>query len=230
MTTTPPQRPPTIEVAPVERSHERAREAYNRMARWYDLMAAPFEGPHTRRMVEMLDVQPSEVALDVGFGTGDVVRELAERVGDDGRVAGVDISTKMKQVATEKLRRRELIDRTDLRVADACSLPFSDASFDVVCMSFTLELFSVDEMQQVLGECRRVLRPAGRLGITSMSSHQRTTMSRLYEALRQYFPAQLDCRPIPVDTVLEARHFDVRQMEWSTMAMIPVAIAVATPR
>lgn len=97
-------------------------------------------------------------------------------------------------------------------------------------MSFTFELFSVDEMQQVLGECRRVLRPTGRLGVTSMSSHERTTMARIYEGLRKYFPALLDCRPIPVDTVLELRHFDIRQMEWSTMAMIPVAIAVATPR
>ncbi len=97
-------------------------------------------------------------------------------------------------------------------------------------MSFTFELFSVDEMQQVLGECRRVLRPTGRLGVTSMSSHERTAMARIYEGLRKYFPTLLDCRPIPVETVLEVHHFDVRQVERSTMAMLPVAIAIAEPR
>ena len=230
MTTPNPDQPAPLEIAPVERSHDAARQAYDRMARVYDLMAAPFEGPHTRRMVELLKITPAEAVLDVGFGTGDVLCELAERVGPDGRVAGVDISPAMRDVAMEKLRRLDLGDGVDLQVADACSLPFDDDSFDVACISFTLELFSVDEMQQVLGECRRVLQPTGRLGVTAMSNHDRTAMARIYEWLRRYFPAYMDCRPIPVDTVVQNRHFHVVERERSSMAMIPVSIIVARPR
>lgn len=217
-------------VAPVERSHDQARRNYDRLARWYDLMASPFESRHRHKMLEMLDARRGESVLDVGFGTGDAVCELARSVGDTGTVAGIDISAAMKEVAAEKLRDHDLAGRAELHVGDACSLPFDDDRFDGACASFTLELFDIDEMQTVLGEIRRVLRPDGRLAIASLSNHRQTVMSRLYVAARRLFPAALDCRPIPVEDVIAQRHFDVRDSTHSTMAGIPVAVVVATPR
>ena len=48
-------------------------------------------------------------------------------------------------------------------------MPFANDSMDGVFMSFTLELFDTPEIPQVLGECNRVLRPAGRLAVVGMS-------------------------------------------------------------
>ena len=222
------ERPSTrFDVAPVERTHDQARQSYDRMARWYDAMAAPFEGPHLRRLVELLEVRQGEAALDVGFGTGDVVLELARAVGEEGGVVGIDISPQMKEVATAKLEEAGLEERVDLRVGDACKLPFSDASFDVVCSTFTVELFDLSEMEVVLEECRRVLRPAGRFGVAAMSSHRRTVMSAMYEAARKVAPQILDCRPIPVEEILEAAGFELKKVERGAMAGIPVAVVVA---
>ncbi len=218
-----------LDMAPVERSREQARQTYDRIARWYDLMAAPFEGPHLRRMLELLEVRPGETALDVGFGTGDVLVELARTVGPQGRVAGIDLSEKMKEVAAQKLDREDLSEEVELCVGDATSLPFEDQSFDVVCSTFTIELFELSEMEAVLGECRRVLRPGGRFGVAAMSTHESTGMSRLYQRARRHFPAALDCRPIPAEKILETNHFDIQRVERSSMAGIPVVIVVARP-
>ncbi len=218
---------PKFDVAPVERTREQAQRNYDRMARWYDVMAAPFEGPHLRRLVELLEVQQGEAALDVGSGTGDVVLQLAWAVGEKGRVSGVDISEKMNEVARGKVEQAGLEERVELWVGDACSLPFRDDSFDVVCSTFTVELFDLSEMEVVLGECRRVLRRDGRFGVAAMSSHRRTVMSAMYEAARKVAPQVLDCRPIPVEEMLEATGFELREVERGAMAGIPVALVVA---
>lgn len=220
---------PRQSVEPIERSHEQARQTYDRLAGWYDLVATPFEAPHRRRMVELLDVRRGESILEMGFGTGDVLYELAGRVGARGRVAGVDISPRMVEVATRKLEHAGFYNRTDLRVGDACEMPFDDDSFDAICSSFTLELFEVDEIPTVLGECRRLLREDGRLAVASMSSHVTTPMARLYQLARRLFPAALDCRPIPVERFLEDGGFSVRRSEHARMAGIPVAVVVASP-
>ena len=217
------------QIAPVERSHDEARANYDRLASWYDLVASPFEEPHRHRMVELLDVARAESILEVGFGTGDVLCELTSRVGAPGTVAGIDISPGMLQVATQKLRGAGLVERTDLRVGDACELPFDDHCFDAVCSSFTLELFGVDEIPTVLGECRRVLRDDGRFAVACMSNRKSTMTAQIYEWLRRLFPVAMDCRPIPAEYFLDESGFSVRHAEYHRMAGIPVAVIIASP-
>lgn len=218
---------PHREIAPVGRSRDEARASYDRLAPFYDVIASPFEGIHRHRMVEMLGATRGESVLDVGFGTGAVVTELAGEVGKTGMVAGIDISPEMKRVADKKIDRFGLEDRTDLRVGDACDLPFEDDSFDAVCASFTLELFELGEMHRVLEEWRRVLVEDGRVAVAALSTHERTMASRIYELLHRLFPSVLDCRPIPVEDILEEAGFSVREVVHAKMVRIPVAIVGA---
>jgi demethylmenaquinone methyltransferase/2-methoxy-6-polyprenyl-1,4-benzoquinol methylase len=72
-------------------------------------------------------------------------------------------------------------------------------------MSFTLELFDTPEIPKVLAECRRVLRPGGRLAVVSISKEQpRDPITRAFEWTHNHFPNLLDCRPVYARHALEA--------------------------
>ena len=95
--------------------------------------------------------------LDVGCGTGVLAREALRRVGQQGQVVGLDLNEGMLAVAA----RTE--PNIEWRRGDAASLPFEDASFDVVVSQFALMYFP--DRAASLREMWRTLAPGGRLGI-----------------------------------------------------------------
>ncbi|TGD73866.1 methyltransferase domain-containing protein [Mangrovimicrobium sediminis] len=102
-------------------------------------------------------VTPGQHVLDVACGTGVLARCAAGCVGQEGIVAGVDPGIGMLAVA------RDLAPQIDWREGSAESLPFDDASFDVVASQFGLMFFR--DRERALREMRRVLRPGGRLAV-----------------------------------------------------------------
>jgi glycosyltransferase involved in cell wall biosynthesis len=89
--------------------------------------------------------------LDIGAGSGVIAASLAERVGPEGRVVGVDLVD--QRVVTEGY---EFVQVTDT------SLPFEDGSFDLVLSNHVLDhVGGVPEKTHHLEEIRRVLRPGG---------------------------------------------------------------------
>jgi SAM-dependent methyltransferase len=102
-------------------------------------------------------------ALDLGCGDGRLTSELAA-----GRVTGADVST----VALSRARRRlgEAVGLLEL-MPDA-PLPFPDSSFDLVLCAETIE--HVRDVQSLVSEARRVLRPGGALALTT-PAHGRST-------------------------------------------------------
>jgi ubiquinone/menaquinone biosynthesis C-methylase UbiE len=181
---------------PVTRSRAAATRAYDRMSSW-SWLEEPFERRPRAIGLGLLSVHAGERVLELGCGAGGALIRLARAVGPSGCVVGLDLSPSMIHHAEARLRRARLADRVELRVADASSIPFDDASFDALFMSFTLELFDTPEIPLVLAECRRVLRSGGRLVVVALS---RATPigwpTRLYERLHDRFPTALDCRPI----------------------------------
>jgi len=217
-----------IGISRVQRSKAEAKEAYNRMSRWYDLLAGSSEQKLLQIGWEQLAVTEGEVVLEIGFGTGHALVALAQAAGDSGKVFGIDISEGMLRVARETLETAGLAERVELRLGDAAHLPLEDHSFDGVFMSFTLELFDTPEIPVVLAECQRVLRSGGRLAVVAMSKKGESgLMSRLYEWAHRQFPKYVDCRPIFVQKALEEAGFQVIDSELRSMWGLPVEIMVA---
>jgi ubiquinone/menaquinone biosynthesis C-methylase UbiE len=213
---------------PVVRSRSAARQAYDRASRWSGL-EEPFERRARTTGLRLLRVQPGARVLELGCGDGGALVTLARAVGPAGQVVGLDLSPAMVRRAATRLRRAGLAERTDLAVADACAIPFAEASFDAVFMSFTLELFDTPEIPLVLAECGRVLRPGGRIGVVSLSRAAPVRWpTRLYERLHDRFPATLDCRPIHARLALEAAGFEEARSEllplWGLRAEAVVAV------
>lgn len=112
-----------------------------------------------QRTFALLAPRPGEWALDVGCGTGDDVRALAELVRPGGVAIGVDVSETMVREARERAALSDL--PVEFHQASADSLPFTDASFDALRIERVLQ--HVPNPRSIILEMVRVARSGARL-------------------------------------------------------------------
>lgn len=112
-------------------------------------------------LVEPLGAQPGETVVDFGCGPGYVTAELAEVVGADGLVHGVDLNPDLLGVASTVAAEAGVADRVRLHQAGDATIPLPDASVDRVV--FKSVLLYVPDVDATLAEARRVLRPGGKV-------------------------------------------------------------------
>jgi len=211
----------------VFQSKSETKAFYNKIAKVYDLLAEHSEGPVRQAGLDELAVQVGEKVLEIGCGTGHCLVAIARSVGPRGKAYGVDISDQMLKHTQSLAEREQLADRVDLRCADATHLPLPDGNMDGIFMSFTLELFDTPEIPLVLAECKRALRPGGRIVVVGMSKEDaHGAVFEMYEWSHRHFPNFVDCRPIFVRRAIKAAGFSVRQARKMSM-WVPVEIVSA---
>ena len=213
------------EISRVTRSKEEAKASYDRISKWYDVLARS-ERKYGYKGLQKLSVKEGEIVLEIGFGTGHCIQSLARTVGNSGKVYGIDISQKMYDIALARIKRVGLSERVNLLCGDATILPFETNFFDAVFISFTLDLFDTPEIPTVLQECKRVLRSGGRICIVALSKKKKTSV-RLYEWFHRKFPKFVDCRPILVKKELEDINFQILNLEEMYMWGLPIEIVLA---
>ncbi len=202
----------------VLQTKDETRAFYDKIAGVYDLLAERSEEPVRRAGLDMLSVRTGARILEVGFGTGHSLMQLARAVGPAGRVFGIDLSEEMLRITQERAHEEGLDDRVELVCGDAVHLPYPSGMLDGIFMSFTLELFDTPEIPQVLAECRRVLKDGGRLVVVGMSRVQPDgLMTTVFEWTHRHFPNYLDCRPILVRRALEDAGFRIADYEITRM-------------
>jgi len=118
------------------------RAQFDKLAPVWDTLRRPDMLAPVESALDRLPTPPRRV-LDLGTGTGAVARLIAERF-PEAEVVGADISTQM----IEEARRLTESPRVRYEVADAQSLPFADASFDLVTLGNMIPFF--DELARVV--------------------------------------------------------------------------------
>lgn len=139
------------------------RAIFDRIAPDYDVAGPGCFAHFGRRLVEAVGVELGQRVLDVATGRGAVLFPAAERVGTTGEVIGIDLAEGMIRLTSDEARRRGLPAR--LRVMDAERLDFPDATFDRVLCAFGVMF--LPDLGRALREARRVLKPGGRLGVST---------------------------------------------------------------
>ena len=107
----------------------------------------------------LLELGPGQHVLDVGCGTGEDARTMAQRVAPDGRIVAVDGSQSM--IATAQRRAEGCGLPVAFQVADAQQLPFAEDSFDAARADRIF--MHLQSPAQALSEMMRVVRPGGRV-------------------------------------------------------------------
>src|SRR6202049_891025 len=116
--------------------------------------------PLTVRLLDDLDLHPGDRILELGAGTGELARRLAERVGPDGSVIASDVATGMVDLIGGTVAGLPNVTVAEIDGADIRLLAASPAA-----VVFRKGLMLVDAPESVLRECRRVLAPGGRIGL-----------------------------------------------------------------
>ncbi|MFD3515970.1 class I SAM-dependent methyltransferase [Streptomyces sp. NPDC058657] len=138
-----------------------------RAAAVFDALGADYEHAfggspaHHASLQRLLgDLAPGSRVLDVGSGTGRPTAAALSTAGHD--VLGVDVSPVMVGLA------RRQVPRAEFRHADIRDMPLADASFDAVCVYFSLLQMSRAEQTALLGRLARALRPGGHFAVATV--------------------------------------------------------------
>ncbi len=131
---------------------EQVRQMFSAIAPRYDVTNSVLSmGIHQgwrRVAVKTAKVLSGEKVLDCATGTGDLALAFKRAVGNDGKVIGTDFCAEMLEHAPQKAARAGL--EVEFSVADAQSLPFTNASFDVASIAFGIR--NVDDPVRCLRE------------------------------------------------------------------------------
>jgi SAM-dependent methyltransferase len=115
-----------------------------------------------RSLIEAARIQPEELVLDVGCGTGVLDRWLVHRTDGSNHIIATDIHRSLLREARALARLEGLEGSITFQLGNAEALPFHDDTFDVALSSTVMELLDADQM---LREMVRVTKPGGRVGV-----------------------------------------------------------------
>ena len=141
---------------------EQTPETKGNVIHWagpYDALTNYILRPSQKSIGFLAQVKSGDKVLDVGCGSGRLTLAAQEWAGAEGEAVGIDPSPEMIRIARRNAARAGLMAKFELGVAE--SLPFPDASFDLVLNRLMLHHLPVDLRQRGLTEMRRVLKPGG---------------------------------------------------------------------
>jgi len=166
-------------VAEGDKAH-RVRGVFDSVASKYDLMNDLMSvGMHRAwkaYAVLVAGVRPGDAVLDIAGGTGDMAQAFAKQAGSQGLVVHTDINLAMLRQGRDRLLDEGLMLPTT--VCDAEALPFPDARFNLVCVSFGLR--NMTHKDRALAEMARVLKPGGKLLVLEFSKVPQA-LSKVYD-------------------------------------------------
>jgi SAM-dependent methyltransferase len=138
------------------------------------------------KAIEALGPGDGDIVLDIGCGAGQTLLQLAERVGTEGQVIGVDVAPLLLEIAK---RRTEHLNQVSLIHADAQSFDLPSESADAVFSRFGVMAFT--DPVAAFANFRRILRPGGALAFSCWRSLQENELD--------HFPLRAAGSPSTVD-------------------------------
>lgn len=163
-----------------ESKKEQVASMFNNIAKTYDFLnhflSLGIDIIWRKRAIkELKSIQP-KLILDVATGTGDFAFEALSLKPE--KIIGVDISEGMLSIANDKIAKRKLSEKFEVRLGDSEKLLFDDNTFDAATVSFGVRNF--ENLDKGLSDINRVLKSGGKLVVLEFSNPKKFPIKQLY--------------------------------------------------
>jgi len=152
------------------------QQGFDTVAPGYDHPSLAFFPQTAKSMMEFLGLNFDDQLLDVCTGTGVVALAAADKL-SKGKVTGIDLSNGMLEQAKRKASEKNL-SNTEFVQMDLDALDFDGKTFDAACSSFGL--FFMEDMTQALKNISAVVKPGGKIAISTFTGDAFLPMSDLF--------------------------------------------------
>jgi len=180
---------------------------FNAAADAFDNSALGFRDYFGRKTVEKLNLREGARVLDVCCGTGSSAIPAAELVGPSGFVIGIDLADRLLALAREKARQHAL-QNIAFHAADMLELDYTAESFGAVLCIFGI--FFVPDMPAAVRQLWRLVRPGGKLAITTWGRNVLEPANGLFWRSVRELRSELPIPSNPWDSIADPK--GLRQM------------------
>jgi ubiquinone/menaquinone biosynthesis C-methylase UbiE len=177
-----------------DRADSAVVEVFDQAASTYDRTGVTFFGPFGAELVRRAAIRPGDRVLDVGCGRGAVLFPAAHATGPAGQVLGIDLAPAMVELTRQDVAEAGLR-HVSVQIGDAQDPELPETSFDVVLAG--LVVFLLPDPPGALSAYARLLRPNGRLGISTLRAQDSAFIAAM-DALAAHLPAD---RPRPAPAI-----------------------------
>ena len=155
------------------------QNVFDNVTKQYDLMNDLMSfGSHRlwkKRFVSLMNIQPNENIIDIGSGTGDIVKLIDDNFSNVS-ITSIDLNLNMLKKAKQK--SRFINNKINWLNCNAENLPFKNDLFDKYIISFCLR--NVTLINNTLSEAFRILKPGGSFHCLEFSTPQTSVIKNLY--------------------------------------------------
>ena len=175
---------------PVEEKAKHVANVFHSVAQNYDIMNDLMSlGSH--RLIKNFTVQltalrSGQAVLDLAGGTGDFSLKFSPIVGNKGQVVLADINESMLRVGRNRIINKGNFTNISYSLADAEKLPFSENSFDCVCIAYGLR--NVTDKISALKSMFKVVKPGGKVVVLEFSKPRKKLISKAYDLYSKLWP------------------------------------------
>jgi len=199
---------------------------YDRTA-WFDDVWASLTGTKAQdRAIEVANIQDETTILDVAVGTGRLFNRIVER-NPNGRNFGIDISKGMLAKAKSRLSKQPNSNYS-LDIGSAFDITMENHSIDILFNNYMFDLISFDQMDVIIDEFSRVLKPDGKLVMVNMTKPEQLSAG-LYERIYRISPPLMGgCRGVQLSNLLTEHDFIIKNRDYVQQMLFPSEVILAT--
>ena len=166
---------------------EQVADMFNNISKTYDFLnhflSLGIDIIWRKKAINELKKDKPKLILDVATGTGDFAFEALKALKPE-KIIGVDISRGMLDIAEQKIQKRNLSDKFEVKLGDSEKLPFEADEFDAVTVAYGVRNF--EHLETGLADIQRVLKPGGKAVILEFSKPRVFPVKQLYNFYFNY--------------------------------------------
>tara|TARA_B100001027_G_scaffold159773_1_gene112775 strand:- start:1142 stop:1846 length:705 start_codon:yes stop_codon:yes gene_type:complete len=158
-------------------------KVYNQYDLMNDVMSLGIHRLWKKNLINMMNPSPNQKLIDVACGTGDIAKLYLNNVNKKSQITCLDPNKGMVNKGKKKLNEFKNLNWI---IAPAEKIPLSDNSFDFYTISFGLR--NTKNLNKVLSEAYRILKPGGRYLCLEFSKIQNSNLEFIYKNYSKIIP------------------------------------------